>query len=180
MSVVLRPFHADEVDALWARRQQEIAEGSIGGPSSLEEVAERVANSGTWTDSPAGLLLAVEADGALVGDVQARRGHAILPHGVVELGIDLHDAGDRGRGIGRRAIALMTTRLFDDDDVHRVQLSTDVDNAAMRRVAEVLGFGFEGVLRGFMPSPEGPRDYVMYGMTEPDFKDVSPTWISTS
>jgi RimJ/RimL family protein N-acetyltransferase len=61
-----------------------------------------------------------------------------------------------------------------------VQLSTDVDNAAMRRVAELLGFGFEGVLRGFMPSAEGPRDYAMYGMTETDFQDVSATWTSTS
>ena len=46
-----------------------------------------------------------------------------------------------------------------------MQLTTDVDNAAMRRVAERLGFGFEGVLRGFMPIGEGPRDYAMYGMT---------------
>jgi len=180
MTVVLRPFRATEVDALWARRQREIAEGSPGGPRSRADVAERVANSGTWSDSAPGLLFAVESDGALVGDIQARRSKWMLPSGVVELGIDLYEGSDRGRGIGRRAVAALTGRLFDTGEAHRVQLSTDVDNAAMRRVAEVLGFSFEGILRGFMPSADGPRDYAMYGMTETDFQDVSPAWTSTS
>jgi RimJ/RimL family protein N-acetyltransferase len=180
VTVVLRPFRASEVDELWARRQREIAAGSSWGPTSREQVAERVANSGTWTDTPAGLLFAVEADGVLVGDVQARRSQGALPGGVVEIGIGLYEAADRGRGIGRAAVAQLTARLFEAGEAHRVQLSTDVDNAAMRRVAELLGFGFEGVLRGFMPSAEGPRDYAMYGMTETDFQDVSATWTSTS
>ena len=180
MSVLLRPFRADEVDELWARRQREIADGSSWGPSTHEEVAERVANSGTWTDTPAGLLFAVEADGVLVGDVQARRSRGVLPGGVVEIGIGLYEATDRGRGIGRDAVAQLTAKLFEAGEAHRVQLSTDLGNAAMRRVADVLGFGFEGVLRGFMPSVDGPRDYAMYGMTETDFRDVRSAWTSTS
>ena len=180
VTVVLRPFRADEIDELWARRQREIAEGSMWGPSSREQVAERVARSGTWTDTPAGLLFAIEADGALVGDIQARRSQGVLPTGVVEIGIGLHEAADRGRGIGRDAVAQLTTKLFEGGDAHRVQLSTDVGNAAMRRVAELLGFGFEGILRGFMPSAEGPRDYAMYGMTETDFQDERSAWTSTS
>jgi RimJ/RimL family protein N-acetyltransferase len=180
VTVVLRPFRANEVDELWARRQRELAAGSSWGPSTREHVAERVANSGTWTDSPAGLLFAVEADGVLVGDIQARRSQGVLPAGVVEIGIGLYAATDRGRGIGRDAVAQLTARLFDAGEAHRVQLSTDVDNAAMRRVAERLGFGFEGVLRGFMSSAEGPRDYAMYGMTQTEFEDVRSTWTSTS
>ena len=180
MTVVLRPFRANEVDELWARRQRELAAGSSWGPSTREHVAERVANSGTWTDSPAGLLFAVEADGVLVGDIQARRSQGVLPAGVVEIGIGLYAATDRGRGIGRDAVAQLTARLFDAGEAHRVQLSTDVDNAAMRRVAERLGFAFEGVLRGFMSSADGPRDYAMYGMTQTEFEDVRSTWTSTS
>ncbi|MEO8477874.1 MAG: GNAT family protein [Actinomycetota bacterium] len=180
MTVVLRSFGADEVDGLWARRQREIAAGSSWGPSTREHVAQRVANSGTWTDTPAGLLFAVEADGILVGDIQARRSHGTLPAGVVEIGIGLFEAADRGRGIGREAVAQLTAKLFEAGDVHRVQLSTDVGNSAMRRVAEFLGFGFEGVLRGFMPSAERPRDFAMYGMTQTDFQDVKSTWASTS
>ena len=180
MTVVLRSFRADEVDELWARRQREIAGGSPWGPSSREQVAERVAHSGTWTDTAAGLLFAVEVDGALVGDIQARRSQTVYPPGVIEIGIDLFETAARGRGIGRRAVAQLTSRLFESGDAHRVQLSTDVDNTAMRRVAELLGFGFEGVLRGFMPSAEAPRDYAMYGMTRTDFEDAKVTWTSTS
>ena len=49
-----------------------------------------------------------------------------------------------------------------------MQVSTDVENAGMRAVAERLGFTFEGVQRGFMPSSAGPRDYAMYGVTRAD------------
>jgi RimJ/RimL family protein N-acetyltransferase len=60
-----------------------------------------------------------------------------------------------------------------------VQLTTDVENAAMRRVAERLGFRLEGTLRGFMPSPDGPRDYLMYAMTKGDFEEARGRWNST-
>ncbi len=139
-----------------------------------------MAASGTWTETAAGLVFAVEADGALTGEIQARRSDGMLPTGVVEIGIDLFDDADRGRGIGRRAVALLTALLFDRGEAHRVQLSTDVDNVPMRTVAERLGFGFEGTLRGFMPSDEGPLDYAMYAMTIDDYQEVKTAWTSTS
>ncbi len=111
-------------------------------------------------------MLAVEADGRLVGDVQGRCPRFALPPGVWELGIELWDAADRGRGIGRETVALLSSHLFDREDAIRVQATTDVDNVSMRRVLEVLGFDFEGILHGFMPDAAGPpRDYAMYGVT---------------
>jgi len=92
-----------------------------------------------------------------------------MPPGVWELGIELWDAADRGRGIGRQSIALLSSHLFEREDAIRVQATTDVDNAAMRRVLEHLGFAFEGILRGFMPTGSGPpHDYAMYGLTKAD------------
>jgi RimJ/RimL family protein N-acetyltransferase len=178
--VVLRPFRPEEVDRLWAVRASEIDAGLRRGPASRAEVATRVAGSGTWTDTEAGLVFAVEADGGLTGEIQARRAQGMLPTGVVEIGIDLFEAVDRGRGIGRAAVALLTARLFDAGDAHRVQLSTDVSNTAMRTVAERLGFTFEGILRGFMPTDQGRRDYAQYAMTIDDYREVKTTWISTS
>jgi RimJ/RimL family protein N-acetyltransferase len=62
-----------------------------------------------------------------------------------------------------------------------VQATTDVDNGAMRRALEALGFWFEGVLRGFMPVPEGtPRDYAIYGLTKEDWENKRERWIRTS
>lgn len=53
---------------------------------------------------------------------------------------------------------------------HRVQASIDVENIAMRRVFDALGFMDEGTLRSFMPMAEGPpRDYEMHGTTANDW-----------
>jgi RimJ/RimL family protein N-acetyltransferase len=125
-----------------------------------------------------GIDFAVDVDDRLVGDVQARRD--MLPKGTFELGIALFETTDRGHGYGRTAVALLTRHLFDVEGAHRVQLSTDVANAAMRAVAERLGFGFEGVLRGFWPEPDGPHDYAMYGITKNDYEKRGKSWISRS
>jgi RimJ/RimL family protein N-acetyltransferase len=173
--VVLRPFRADEIEPVlesarrWLTERKDDAALRAG-------TRQRIEGSGAMTDR--GIDFAIEVDGRLVGDVQARRD--MLPKGTFELGIALFDESDRGHGYGRTAVALLTRHLFDDEGAHRVQLSTDVTNAAMRGVVERLGFGFEGVLRGFWPEPDGPHDYAMYGITKDDYDEVREPWISTS
>ena len=163
--VVLRAFRPEEIDLAMERMQ------SIPAADLDEEDArirrERIEYSGERHDWD--LMFAVEAEGRLVGDVQGRCPRFAMPPGVWELGIELWDAADRGRGIGRQTIALLSSHLFEREHAIRIQATTDVDNAAMRRVLEHLGFGFEGVLRGFMPAgSEPPRDYAMYGLTRAD------------
>jgi RimJ/RimL family protein N-acetyltransferase len=160
------------------RRDPEAWRTDDDGPAIDERVRTMIERSGQLTN---GMLdLGIDVDGRLVGEIQARCPQFGLPRGVFELGIGLFDEADRGGGIGTRAVAMMTTRLFELSGAHRVQISTDVDNAAMRAVAERLGFGFEGVLAGFMPDPRGPRDYAMYGITRDRYEDVIQTWTSTS
>jgi RimJ/RimL family protein N-acetyltransferase len=62
----------------------------------------------------------------------------------------------------------MTRHLFDNEDADRVQASTWVENRAMRRVFEKLGFTEEGTLRSYMPSERGRDDYVIYAITKSD------------
>jgi RimJ/RimL family protein N-acetyltransferase len=166
-----------DVDRLARVREQEA--GSMGypdafGPAERAELRERVGRSGEFDGTE--LLLGIQVNGRLVGEVQARQPRMGLPPGVFELGIDLFDEADRGQGLGRKALTLLLTRLFEDEGAHRVQVTTDVENAAMRRVCERLGFAFEGVLRSFMPSPQGPRDYAMYGMTRDVWLEARSTW----
>jgi RimJ/RimL family protein N-acetyltransferase len=47
----------------------------------------------------------------------------------------------------------------------------------MRGVADRLGFTFEGVLRSFMPEPDGPHDYAMYALTAGDYEERKAPWI---
>ena len=117
------------------------------------------------------LDLGVEVGGRLVGTVEARQPPGGLPPGVFEIGIALFDPVDRGRGSGRAAVALLTDYLFSDAGTHRVQASTWVENGAMRRVLEVLGWTCEGVMRGFWPARSGGRqDFVLYGLTRAEWE----------
>jgi len=161
-TVMLRPFREDEFDLALARQPSEDAE-------RREVRRRRLALSGTRTAWE--ILFAVETAGRLVGDLQVRCSDQAMPPGVWEIGLDLWEAADRGRGVGTEAVALAATHLFEREGAHRVQSTTDVDNTAMRRSLEKNGFAFEGVLRGFMPVADGPpRDYAMYAMTATDLR----------
>ncbi|MGZ6544356.1 MAG: GNAT family N-acetyltransferase [Actinomycetota bacterium] len=138
------------------------------GPAERDELRERIDRSGEFDGTE--LLLGIQVGDRLVGEVQARQPRMGLPLGVFELGVDLFDEADRGRGIGTEALAQMLTRLFDREGAHRVQVTTDVDNDAMRRLSERVGFTFEGVMRSFMPAADGPRDYAMYGITADEWE----------
>ncbi len=177
--VRLRRFRSSELEALVRARIEEA--GTLAQPGPVPDadairgpLRDRVAHSGEFFRGE--ILLGIEADGRLVGEIQARRPENAMPMGVFELGIGLFDDADRGKGIGSKAVARMVTRLMDDEGAHRVQAGTDVENAAMRAVLDRLGFECEGVMKSFMPSPDGPRDYALYGLTEGRYRDVRDVW----
>ena len=161
--VSLRPLRPADLEALWVARTSSDEPWADTSDGARRKLRDRVANSGRITHGE--LLLGIVSNGRLAGEIQARQPDMGLPPGVFEIGIEVFDPSERGTGIGRRALALFVAHLFDEERAHRVQLTTDVDNVAMRRVAEHLGFELEGTLRGFMPTKTGPRDYVMYGLT---------------
>jgi [ribosomal protein S5]-alanine N-acetyltransferase len=177
--VTLRPFRDEDFDIVWLEERRDRGPFFEPLPDTREQrerLRSILSGSGAWTRTQ--LRLAIEADGSLAGDIQARRDEDAMPPGVFELGLGVF-AGVRGRGLGTEALALMTSYLFDEEQAHRVQLSTDVDNAAMRRIAERIGFVCEGVLRGFMPARDGVRDYALYAMTRGDHEDGRTPWTQT-
>jgi RimJ/RimL family protein N-acetyltransferase len=127
----------------------------------LDALRERIADSGEWFEGR--LDLAIEWGGRLVGTISARATAGFTPPGVCELGIELFDEV-RGKGVGTEAVRLVTEWLL-ENDYPRVQATTDVRNAPMRRVLEKLGFEEEGVLRAFMPDGDRRADYVLYAIT---------------
>jgi RimJ/RimL family protein N-acetyltransferase len=165
MGVVLRGPAPTEIDAVLPRvASAEFAAGDEAGVARKRSRLERSGERTAWE-----LWFMIEADGRLVGDVQGRFSDTSMPPGVWELGIELWDQADRGRGYGGAACALLTSHLFEQEGAIRVQATTDVDNVAMRRTLERIGFVYEGTLRGFMPQPEGPaRDYALYARTQAD------------
>jgi RimJ/RimL family protein N-acetyltransferase len=55
--------------------------------------------------------------------------------------------GQRGRGVGTRAVALTISWLFDELGFLRVEMTTTPDNPTVPPLARRLGFTREGVLR---------------------------------
>ena len=148
--VLLRPIRPDELDRVVAGRADD-----------ADARRALLAHSGDWFEGR--LDLAIEKGGELVGTIQARAPVRFSPPGVCELGIELFD-GERGQGAGTEAVQLLTAWLL-ENGYPRVQATTDVRNAAMRRVLEKLGFELEGVLRSFMPDGDERADYAMYAVT---------------
>lgn len=63
------------------------------------------------------------------------------------MGVTVFDPAQRGRGVGRAALAAWTSYLFAHTDWVRLDYSTWSGNAAMVRVGEVLGFTEEARFR---------------------------------
>jgi RimJ/RimL family protein N-acetyltransferase len=171
MTVRLRKLREADLPPLVHARVEEA--GSISRPAPPEDeiesrMRERVEHSGEFHAGE--ILMGIESEGRLIGEIQARQPKDGLPPGVFELGIGIFDEKDRNRGMGSEAIRQMVNNLFSEQGAHRVQATTDVENSRMRRVLEGLGFGLEGVLRGFMPSRDGPRDYAIYAITLKDLE----------
>lgn len=168
----LRPFQAAEFDALWAAVSGADPTVAVGAMDP-DLLRTRVAASGRLTERE--LLLAIEAEGRLVGSIQGYRDG--LPEGVFGVGIDLFDEGDRGKGYGTAAVKALASRLFDEAGARRLEAGTADDNAAMRAVLERVGFRQEGLLRRWYPSDDGPGiDCAMYGMTKDDYDEVKTRW----
>ena len=173
--VVLRPLRADELDAALEARDHLRVGVQQGGATAQARLRRRLARSGRLVRGH--LDLAVEVDGRLIGEVQAR-GHPAqtLPPGVFEVGVVLYDPADRGRGFGGEVVALITGWLFEQAGAERVQASTAAGNTGMRRVLERLGFPCEGVMRAFFAEgTDGSRtDYALYAVTARDWRDRGP------
>jgi RimJ/RimL family protein N-acetyltransferase len=91
------------------------------------------------------------------------------------IGITLGVPTDRGKGLGREALALLVDYGFRIRGLHRLQLETFAHNTAMRRCAERVGFTEEGRLResGWAAGRFG--DDVVYGLLAAEWRTPAGT-----
>lgn len=170
--VLLRPLRDEDVELILEAEPEGFRPGRPSREQREESLRRRVEAQGTFVDNR--IDFGIEREGRLVGAIEARQPRHGLPPGAYELGVGLFAEEDRGRGTGTAAVRLFTDYLFADPETVRVQASTWVENVAMRRVLERLGFGFEGVMRSFMPSASGGRDdYALYAIVREDVEQDS-------
>lgn len=79
----------------------------------------------------------------------------------------------RGRGVARRALALLTRFGFETLGVKRIELWIEPVNDASLRVAEAVGFTREGLLRSYMHVGGERRDMLMYSLLPSDLQSAS-------
>jgi len=75
---------------------------------------------------------------------------------------------ERGKGITSAAVRLVRDWAFDELELERLELTTDVDNHGSQRVAQAAGFRREGVMRGYLTARTRRADDVLFGMKHDD------------
>lgn len=73
----------------------------------------------------------------------------------------------RNRGVATRALRLLADWALGDGGVRRLELVTDPDNVASRRVAEKAGFKQEGMRDHEPPFSDGRRESILFALEAP-------------
>jgi RimJ/RimL family protein N-acetyltransferase len=68
----------------------------------------------------------------------------------------------RNRGLATRAVETLCTWAFGEGGFDELELTTHPENVASQRVAEKSGFAREGLVPGYVETPSGPRDSVVF------------------
>ena len=138
----------------------------VGKDVELEGLRERAAAAGTWNDH--GVEFGVLEADRLVALVQAFCCPRVSSPGDYEVGVLVLEPAERGHGVGTAALTMLTEMLFVERRAHRVHFFTDVDNSAMRRSGERVGFLLEGIVRGSVELDGVLHDDALYGLTRDD------------
>jgi len=145
--LLLRPWRADDVDAVHAAAQDpQLRTWNSVGDGSREEVVALLARRREHPPDGDTFSFAVvrAADGELLGAVSL---HSIdRAQGDAEVGYWTVPAA-RGRRVAPRAVDTVCRWAFGPLSIERVQLFHAVENEASGRVAARAGFAVEGRLR---------------------------------
>ncbi len=112
----------------------------------------------------------VDSDGAAIGSVNAYGDKECAESRNV--GIAIYEDSRLGRGLGTEALRLWVGHLFAAQNLHRVGLETWSFNPRMARVAEKVGFKFEGLEREVRFWKGQWLDKLHYGLLASEWRDL--------
>lgn len=144
--LVLRRLRVDEADAVAEyKNDPEVARYQDWDlPYPVEEIAAKIAayEQRPWPSPGAGLNVAIEYEGELIGDLGVGWDDAGTE---AEIGYTLR-LDHQGKGLATEAVAAVVERLF-FEGVDRITSSLDPENVASIRVLEKVGFHYEASSR---------------------------------
>ncbi len=157
--VVLRPLTDDDVPAIArACDDPDTARFIPGMPAPYTEADARsflAAARAQWDEGSAYIWAISDDGGELNGTVALHVGErTAVGYWVAPWA--------RNRGLATRAVEILVRWAHDEGGYDRLELTTDPGNTASQRVAEKAGFVREGLVRGYVATPSGPRDSVVF------------------
>jgi RimJ/RimL family protein N-acetyltransferase len=146
--LVLRAFrHGDEEDVLAYRSRPDVVRymptETLQASGAAAFIEERARATQIKADNDR-IVLAVEHDGRVIGDLLVGAGH--LADGQAEIGWAFNPAY-HGRGLATEAARELLVLAFADLAMHRVFAQLDPRNAASARLCERLGMRREAYFR---------------------------------
>lgn len=165
-NVTLRPLAAQDIPALCAM---------------ADECADELRQMGTLPNTPAYYQTALDApnqmpfvllvDGELAGTT--RYGDLRSQDSGLEIGWTWLHPRHMRTGVNPRMKRLLLAHAFEQMQMERVQLKTDIRNVRSQGAIAKLGATREGVLRSHMRRPDGTmRDTVMFSITRKEWPGV--------
>ena len=70
----------------------------------------------------------------------------------------------RNRGLASAAVKILVAWAVGEGGFDHLELTTDPENAASQRVAQKAGFTREGLVRGYVQTPSGARDSIVFSL----------------
>ncbi len=172
--VALRPWRTDDAPVMaTACADPEIAHFCMMPAGYTAAMArEFIADAPrAWAEDGWLHLALTAADSELpVGAVGVLHSHrAALRQRSAELGYWVMP-GERGRGLARAGVGLVTEWAFETLGLRRLSIGTMVANAASRRVARSLDFRPEALLRSFRPCGQRRTDCIVYSLLSDEWR----------
>jgi len=169
--VRLRPLETRDVEPLTAIALAHPHEYRwTSTPATHEQADAYFARAFREMDEGSSWVVAVEEQpsGRLLGSTRLTE---IEPrHRRCELGFTWYRPDVFNTGVNVDCKRLMLAHAFDDLDLVRVQIHTDVRNVRSQRAIRALGARYEGVLRRHMITKDGEiRDTMVFAVTDEDW-----------
>jgi RimJ/RimL family protein N-acetyltransferase len=144
--VILRLFTERDLDEFLKLEQaySEIGEFSTTDFRSPAQFRKEFSETGGWGESM-GRMLVTNKEGRLLGHIMFVKDPTYQAG--YEVGYGIFRRQDRGHDYMTEALRMFSAYLFESKPIPRLQLTTAVDNAAARRIAEKCGYQHEGTMR---------------------------------
>ncbi len=146
-NIVLRKPVEEDLEIIYdiTRNYRQIGEFISPSFPSLSNMKRNFQERGYWEDFDGNSFLITNREDVLLGEIGYFKG---LPYTEgYEIGYQIFNSEDRGKGYMTEALKIMTAYLFELEPIPRIQINIDSKNKASCRVAEKCGYIHEGTMR---------------------------------